>query len=53
MLTQLLAVLGLALACGGWVLVQRFVARHDPEAPTIESRCGGGCGGHHGRQPGR
>jgi len=44
MLGHLLAVLALALLCGGWVLLQSWIARHDPEAPTIESRCGG-CGG--------
>ena len=47
MLAHLFAVVGLALLCGGWVLFQRWIARHDPEAPGVEGRgCGGGCGGH-------
>lgn len=49
MLGHLLAVLGLALVCGAWVVVRRWVARRDPEAPTVESR--GGC--RHGAGPGR
>lgn len=45
MLTHLLAMVALSFLCGAWVLVQRAVARHDPEAPTVEDRCGsrGGC----------
>ena len=47
MLTHLLAVFGLALLCGVWVLIQRWVAQRDPEAPTIESYgCGSGCSKH-------
>ena len=46
MLGHVLAVLGLALLCGAWVLVQRWVSRHDPGAPTVEN--GGGC--HHSRK---
>lgn len=50
---HLVAVLALALLCGGWVLVQAWVARLDPEQPGVEgSRCGrtggvcsGECGG--------
>lgn len=40
MIGHLLAIVGLALLCGAWVIVQRWVARHDPEAPTVERRCG-------------
>jgi len=40
MLGYLLAVLGLAVLCGAWVVVQRWVARRDPGAPTVESRSG-------------
>ncbi len=48
MLEHLLAVVGLALACGAWVLVQRWVGRRDPEAPTVESYgCGSGCSREH------
>ncbi len=38
---HLLAVLGLSLACGLWVLVQRFVAARDPGQPGVEGarRC--------------
>ncbi len=35
----LLAIVGLGLLCGAWVLAQGFFARHDPEAPGVE--------GHH------
>jgi hypothetical protein len=45
---ELLAVLGLAALCGGWVLVQRFAATADPDQPGVEgSRCAscrGTCG---------
>lgn len=37
---ELLAIAGLSLLCGVWVLVQRWVARHDPEAPGVEGSCG-------------
>jgi len=48
MLTHLLAVFGLALLCGVWALVHRWVARRDPEAPTVESYgCGSGCSRKH------
>lgn len=41
---HLAAVLGLALLCGVWVLVQAWIARRDPEQPGVEgSRCGRGC----------
>ena len=46
----LIAVLGLALLCGGWVLFQRWIARVDPEAPGVEGNCGR-CGG--GEAPAR
>ncbi len=47
MLTHLAAVAGLALLCGAWVLVQRWVGRRDPQAPTVKSRgCGSGCSRH-------
>ncbi|HEX9733474.1 MAG TPA: hypothetical protein VGG06_16000 [Thermoanaerobaculia bacterium] len=41
MVAHLLAIAGLAVLCGAWVLVRRWVARRDPEAPNVESR--GGC----------
>ncbi len=48
MLGHLLAVAGLALLCGAWVLIQRWIARRDPAAPTVESYgCGGGCSPRH------
>jgi len=52
MLADFLGVVGLAALCGAWVLVQRFVARHDPEAPGVEGGCGGGsCHGPRQRPP--
>jgi hypothetical protein len=46
MFNVLLAVVGLGLLCGGWVLFQRWIARVDPEAPGVE----GGCCGSAGRE---
>jgi hypothetical protein len=40
---DLIGVGGLVVLCGAWVLVQRFFARHDPDAPGVEGRCGS-CG---------
>ena len=34
------AVLALALLCGGWVAVQAWVARRDPCQPGVEGNCG-------------
>ncbi len=42
MITYLFSVLGLALLCGCWYVVQRWVAKHDPDAPGVEGSCG--CG---------
>ncbi|MCP3962929.1 MAG: hypothetical protein GY719_34250 [bacterium] len=43
MLGHLIAIAGLALLCGAWVLVQRWIGRRDPQAPGVEGRCGN-CG---------
>ncbi|MFH1469047.1 MAG: hypothetical protein ABIO70_31965 [Pseudomonadota bacterium] len=40
MLTHLLAVLGLGLACGLWVILQRWVAKRDPGQPGVEGSVG-------------
>jgi len=40
-LADLAAVAALAAACAGWVLVQRWVARRDPDNPGIVRDCGG------------
>ncbi len=45
MWSGLLAILGLGLLCGGWVLFQRWIARVDPEAPGVEGGCCGSSGG--------
>lgn len=34
-----LAILGLSLLCGAWVVVQRWVAKHDPGQPGVEGKC--------------
>jgi len=39
-----LAVAGLAVLCGLWVVLQSWFARRDPDAPGVEGKCGG-CGG--------
>ena len=36
LLTHVLAVLGLGLLCGGWVWVQMFVRKRDPDQPGVE-----------------
>lgn len=36
MWNHVLAVLGLGALCGAWVVVQRWVSRHDPGAPGVE-----------------
>lgn len=50
---HVLPVLLLSLGCAAWVLVQRFVARHDPGQPGVEGRapCGGPCGHREDRDP--
>ena len=46
MWTDLVAVVGLALLAGAWVLVQQWVGRQDPQQPGVEgSRCGRHCTG--------
>ncbi len=41
MWSSLIAVFGLGLLCGAWVLFQRWIARADPEAPGVEGGCCG------------
>ena len=52
MAADLLAVLALAALAGGWVLLQRWIARLDPELPGIKRSCSGcsvpGAGGCRG-----
>jgi hypothetical protein len=38
--SHLLAVVAFALACGAWVLLQRWVARRAPDVKGPESGCG-------------
>lgn len=45
MWTDLLAAVVLALLTGAWVLVQRLVARSDPDQPGVEGSCHGCRGG--------
>jgi hypothetical protein len=40
MLQYALAVLGLGILCGAWVVVQRWVGKHDPGQPGVEGKCG-------------
>lgn len=40
LLQPVLAVLGLSVLCGLWVLFQRWVAVQAPEMPGVEDRCG-------------
>ncbi len=36
---EVLSVAGLGALCGAWVLIQRFFARYDPDAPGVEGKC--------------
>lgn len=38
---DLLSILGLALVCGGWIALQRWIARLDPDIPGIQRSCSG------------
>jgi|GEM_PF-3196542 len=38
---DLVAIAVLAAACGGWVALQRWIARVDPEIPGIQRSCSG------------
>lgn len=40
-------VLALAALCGCWVVVQRWIAKCDPESPGIHRRCDGCPGDEH------
>ena len=46
MLHFLLPILGLGCLCGAWVVVQRWVGKHDPGQPGVEGKCGR-CTHHH------
>lgn len=41
MLTDAVAILAVAALCAGWVLLQRWIARLDPELPGIKRSCSG------------
>jgi hypothetical protein len=45
MFTHLLAILGLGVACGLWIVVQRWIASQDPEQPGVEGSKGCGAKG--------
>ncbi len=36
MFTHVAAIVGLAVLCGLWIIVQRWVANNDPEQPGVE-----------------
>jgi len=40
-------ILALALLCAAWVVVQRWIAKRDPESPGIHRRCDGCPGDDH------
>jgi len=42
--TDLIAIVALAAACSGWIVLQRWVARRDPSNPGVRRECDGGCG---------
>jgi|GEM_PF-3126119 len=42
-MSQVIAIVGLSVACGVWVWVQRYVAKHDPGQPGVEGGDGEGC----------
>jgi len=44
-MSHLVAILGLGLLCAGWVLVQRWISKRDPETGgRVELGSKGGCG---------
>ena len=45
MLTHVLAVLGLGIACGLWIVLQKLIAGMDPEQPGVEGSKGCGAKG--------
>jgi len=53
---EAIAILALSALCAGWVVLQRWIERHDPGNPGIRRDCDGGCAGcekacrreHHG-----
>jgi hypothetical protein len=40
MLYDILAVLGLALLCAGWIWLQQVIQKADPENPGLDRKCG-------------
>jgi hypothetical protein len=40
-MVDLLSILGLALVCGGWIALQRWIAGLDPEIPGVKRSCSG------------
>ena len=39
MLADIVSITFLGLLCGGWVVAQRWIGRHDPDAPGVEGDC--------------
>lgn len=39
MLPHLIAIVGMALSCGAWVALQRWIARREPSVKGPESGC--------------
>lgn len=39
-MNHVLSIVGLALLCGGWVALQRWIGQRDPESRGPESRTG-------------
>ncbi len=44
MMNEMLAIVALAALCAGWVVLQRWIARHDPGNPGVARECDGTCG---------
>lgn len=46
MMDELLVIVALGVACGGWIGLQLWIARIDPANPGVSRDCSGtGCGG--------
>jgi len=43
MTSHLIAIFALACLCASWVIVQRFITRHDPEIGQRVEKQHGGC----------
>ncbi|MCA9726643.1 MAG: hypothetical protein R3E12_06750 [Candidatus Eisenbacteria bacterium] len=41
--TELIVLAAMTVVCPAWIFFQRWIAKHDPDAPGVEG-CRGSCG---------